>query len=242
MDTTIDMSQVETRLVHLEPITERNYRSYLVRLNIQDGEKCSDIARRVKRIPVVNSRRAISIALRSMFPELKPYLKIEKALPKVYDLTHVPDGLHKDDGSERFVPMLLMAYGGLRVGEALCITTADLTGNVLTVSKARNAEGVTKATKGNAGAVVLPSWVADRVSTYQGTSQYPNSYYRWLKRNTGLSPHQLRHWYATQLIKSGTNLEIVRKQLRHANLSTTLQTYAQVESMDIENDIEKVFG
>ena len=50
----------------------------------------------------------------------------------------------------------------------------------------------------------------------------------------GVNPHMLRHWYATDMIKRGVNLEVVRRQMRHKNLSTTLKIYTQVRSEEIE--------
>ena len=138
--------------------------------------------------------------------------------------------------------MRLMAFGGLRVGEAVAITHHDLVGNSLAVSKSRNNWGVMKGTKGASGNVIIPRWLADSLQGYEGTDVLPRSYYRWLKRHTGMTPHALRHYYATVLIKSGASPEIVRRQLRHTNLATTLQIYAQVESSDIEATIEGVFA
>jgi hypothetical protein len=44
----------------------------------------------------------------------------------------------------------------------------------------------------------------------------------------------LRHWYATDMIKRGVNPEVVRRQMRHKNVSVTLKIYTQVRSEEIE--------
>ena len=67
----------------------------------------------------------------------------------------------------------------------------------------------------------------------------PNSLFKWLKRR-GLAPHQLRHFYATVVVRHANNPELARRQLRHANLQTTLQVYAQVESEDISQLLDAV--
>ena len=40
--------------------------------------------------------------------------------------------------------------------------------------------------------------------------------------------HQLRHWYATELLHSGTDIRVVQTLMRHASLATTAQ-YAAVD-------------
>lgn len=241
---TVSYNNIRNGLLHLDPTSQYVYMSHLRRVGLEDGHnyEIHEVVQRIKSIPNVNSRRTVAIALRTMFPEIKPYVKIEKSLPRVYDLTGIKETLEGCPDTPRFIPMRLMAYGGLRVGEAVAITHHDLTGNTLAVSKSRNNWGVLKATKGASGNVVIPSWLAQSMTGYKGTDIIPRSYYRWLKRHTGLIPHALRHWNATQLIKSGASPELVRRQLRHSNLATTLSVYAQVEASDIEQTIEGVFS
>jgi site-specific recombinase XerD len=47
----------------------------------------------------------------------------------------------------------------------------------------------------------------------------------------------LRHWYATDMIRRGVNPEVVRRQMRHKNVSVTLKIYTQVRSEEIENSL-----
>lgn len=225
-------------LKRVDDATHDHYLSYLARLGLTDGDyEIRDIRGRLQRIANTNSRRSICIAIRAMLPELKPYVRIENSVPRVYDLSLIPAEIPHDN---RHVPMLLMRYAGLRVGEAVAITSDDCVGNVLRVTKSRTNKGVVKRTKGNAGNVVIPEWLAQLLHNYEGTEVLPNSYFKWMKRNYGINPHALRHEYATRLIKSRINPEIVRRQLRHANLTTTLGIYAQVEASDIEAEIERV--
>jgi hypothetical protein len=61
----------------------------------------------------------------------------------------------------------------------------------------------------------------------------------------------LRHFYATEMIRRGVNPEIVRRQMRHKNVSTTLRIYTQVKSDELfeslpqrpttpKSDLEKI--
>jgi len=47
----------------------------------------------------------------------------------------------------------------------------------------------------------------------------------------------LRHWYATELIRLNTNPEIVRRQLRHKNIETTMKIYVQINSQELEKAV-----
>lgn len=52
-------------------------------------------------------------------------------------------------------------------------------------------------------------------------------------------PHDLRHDFATRLLRSTGNLELVRKALRHADIQST-RRYAHVTGDDVTSAIEKV--
>ena len=47
----------------------------------------------------------------------------------------------------------------------------------------------------------------------------------------------LRHWYATELIRLNVNPEVVRRQLRHKNIETTMKIYVQVNSKELEKAV-----
>jgi len=49
-----------------------------------------------------------------------------------------------------------------------------------------------------------------------------------------VSPHTLRHTYATQLLRRGADIRQVQKSLGHANLETTM-IYTHVYDSDLEN-------
>jgi len=142
-------------------------------------------------------------------------------------------------------------YAGLRVGEACAVTPSKLEGDYLNVNEAYSQDGLHLGSPKTYGKVLLPNWLAEEVRNMKledfwqigmTTKLVSGSIYK-LSRNrkwtalTGskpVNPHMLRHFYATEMIKRGVNPEIVRRQMRHKNVSTTLRIYTQVRTEELE--------
>lgn len=54
------------------------------------------------------------------------------------------------------------------------------------------------------------------------------------KINKNVTPHTLRHSFATHLLESGADIRYIQALLRHKNLQTT-QIYTHVANKDIKN-------
>ncbi len=61
-----------------------------------------------------------------------------------------------------------------------------------------------------------------------------------LRSRTGIdfSPHTLRHTRATELIRSGTPIEVVSKLLTHRSVTTTSSTYVHLDAEDLRAALE----
>lgn len=125
--------------------------------------------------------------------------------------------------------VLLMAYAGLRLGEACAADSTWLRGNSLEVKGSMERDIRKVRPPKTQGSVRLPDWLVEEVQNATFTYPLPKSLYKWIKRRN-LSPHQLRHFYATQLFDKTNNLEVIRRQMRHSNIKTTLSYYLEASA------------
>jgi site-specific recombinase XerD len=80
-------------------------------------------------------------------------------------------------------------------------------------------------------------WKIGMTTKMVSSSIYKISRFKSAKELTGgvpINPHMLRHWYATDMIKRGINPEVVRRQMRHKKIETTLKIYVQVNTKELE--------
>jgi integrase len=204
-------------------------------------------------IPNHNSRRRLYITARSIFKDLGVCQDLPKmeGISRIYDLPEMEDLHELIDQSKYRLQLFLCMYAGLRVGEACAVTPSKLEGNYLNVNEAYSQDGLHLGSPKTYGKVLLPDWLADQVRNMKNedfwkigmtTKLVSGSIYKlsrnrkWkaLAGNKPVNPHMLRHFYATEMIKRGVNPEIVRRQMRHKNVSTTLRIYTQVRTDELE--------
>lgn len=58
--------------------------------------------------------------------------------------------------------------------------------------------------------------------------------------NMNITPHTLRHTFATFALRSGMKPEIIQKILGHNDVGLTLRVYARVAQTDIEYSYRKL--
>jgi integrase len=171
-------------------------------------------------------------------------------ISRIYELPE-KEVLHElIEQSKYRLQLFLCMYAGLRVGEACAVTPSKLEGNYLNVNEAYSQDGLYLGSPKTYGKVLIPDWLADEVRNMQPkdfwhigmtTKLVSGSIYKlsrnrkWTQATRGkpVNPHMLRHFYATEMIRRGVNPEIVRRQMRHKNVSTTLRIYTQINTQEL---------
>lgn len=85
---------------------------------------------------------------------------------------------------------------------------------------------------------MLPAWLCDEYKVFQ-PAHCANTVYVGIKRagrraGLELNPHQLRHAFATNLVRFGASPEVLRRQMRHHDVVVSLRYYVQTTQADIE--------
>jgi len=173
--------------------------------------------------------------------------KIPKLLPKFLSYEAIMQGLSMIDKSSwigmRDYALILFLYGsGARISEALLSSRNDIEGEWLHI---RHAKGEKERI------VPLANVAIEAIDTYLREMPYEKDYlwcnykggrlsrisaYKITQKYLGVSPHVLRHSYATALISGGADLRVVQELLGHASLLTT-QIYTHIQKEDLKNTV-----
>lgn len=192
---------------------------------------------RLSRVLNPNTRRKHAINLRAC-------LGIAIACPKptqtVYNLPPLEE-LHQALGRSTYAMWgYTMLYAGLRLGES-CVKQ-PLDGNVLRVDRQRLPDGTISTSK-TQGAVIIPDWLADAYRNFEpgrsGNTVYVGITRAGSKQNLTIKPHMLRHAFATNLVRLGATPEVLRRQMRHHDVTVSLRYYVQTTEQDIQDLMSK---
>jgi integrase len=263
MEFQVKVSEYASEVINTRPYkyqTRLTYLKDLKRLGIWDLD-ISDINSalirdKVEKVTTQSTRKRLFITARSIFKDLGicqdlPNLEAEG---KIYDIPTQEQLEWLIDRSKYRLQLLLCMFGGLRVGEACAVTPEKLSGDYLDVNQAYSQDGLHLGSPKTYGKILLPHWLAEEVRSMKPdqlwtlgktTKLVSHSCYKLsrgenFKKLSGgktVNPHMLRHWYATDMIRRGVNPEVVRRQMRHKNVSVTLKIYTQVRSEEIENSL-----
>ncbi len=184
--------------------------------------------------------------IKEHFIENKPKVKLSKTaknLPKFLEYDEIIQACKQIDTStwlgKRDEAFILFLYAsGARVSEAINVQKSDMQDEWL---KIRNAKGDKERM------VPLAAIVHEKLSlylnerpfvedwlwlNYQGKRMSRITAFKITQKYLGVSPHILRHSYATSLVLGGADLRTVQELLGHVSIDTT-QIYTSLHREDL---------
>lgn len=167
-------------------------------------------------------------------PQYLPYERIHSAL----------DSIQRSDwiGIRDYALILFLYATGARISECLSLEEGDIEGEWLRI---RHGKGEKERYVPIAPAALIALktyrdhcpyhsphvWV-----NYRGEPLSRISAFKTTQKYLGVSPHALRHSYATSLILGGADLRVVQELLGHASLLTT-QIYTHVQKRHLQQTL-----
>lgn len=169
--------------------------------------------------------------------------KVPKNLPKYVINEEILDGINLIDrstiiGLRDYALILFLYASGCRISEALSVQREDIVDGWLKIRFA----------KGEKERIVPLAPVATQALERYLSKQTMSSPYIWLnyrakplsrisaykivKKYLGVSPHVLRHSFASSLIIGGADLRVVQELLGHSSLETT-QIYTHIQKQNL---------
>lgn len=176
------------------------------------------------------------------------FSKIPKLLPKFLSYKEIDHSLSLIDRSSWFglrdyALIMFLFASGTRISECLALRGEDIEDGWLHIRHAKGEkERIVPLAKVAVEAITV--YLNERPkdseyiwSNYQGNSLSRISAYKITQKYLGVSPHVLRHSYATSLIRGGADLRVVQELLGHASLLTT-QIYTHIQKQDLKETVE----
>jgi len=174
--------------------------------------------------------------------------KLPKKLPKFLSFKEIQNALMLIDRSSwiglRDYALILFLYAtGARISECLEVKAEDIEEEWLHIRHAKG-EKERMVPIAKVALDALNKYLREAPfekefvwMNYQGTKLSRISAYKTTQKYLGVSPHILRHSYATSLIAGGADLRVVQELLGHASLMTT-QIYTHIQKQDLKDTVD----
>lgn len=173
--------------------------------------------------------------------------KVPKSLPKFLTYESVLESVQMINADSwiglRDRALILFLYAtGTRISEALKATKEDIEEGWL---KVRMGKGEKERLVPIAGKALdaIKAYLGERTKfseylfiNYQGNPLSRISAFKITQKYLGVSPHVLRHSFATSMILGGADLRVVQELLGHASISTT-QIYTHIQKQNIQETV-----
>ncbi|NPA65879.1 MAG: tyrosine-type recombinase/integrase [Epsilonproteobacteria bacterium] len=174
--------------------------------------------------------------------------KIPKNLPRFLSFEDIKQALHLIDtstwiGLRDYALILFLYASGARISEALELQRDDIDGEWLRIRHAKGQkERIVPLAKNAIEAIDRYIDARDFSCKYVWCNYQKNklsriSAFKITKKYLGVSPHVLRHSYATALVSGGADLRVVQELLGHSSLLTT-QIYTHIQKQELKETLE----
>jgi len=176
------------------------------------------------------------------------FAKIPKLLPKFLSYEEVKSGLSLIDrstwiGARDYALILFLYASGARISECLELKADDIEGEWLHILHTKGEkERIVPLAKVAIKAIQVYKEIMPFESefiwlNYQKNKLSRISAYKITQKYLGVSPHILRHSYATSLITGGADLRVVQELLGHSSLLST-QIYTHIQKQNLKDTVE----
>ncbi|MEI6731881.1 MAG: site-specific tyrosine recombinase/integron integrase [archaeon] len=259
--------QTELRLRGFSPLTVKNYSFFVgkfflgvtkpaVELNSDDAKAYlsglfESKSKNTIMLAAASLKFLFTEILKKGFEEVKMPKK-ESRLPEVLTKDEVRKLIDATDNNKSKLIVSMLYSTGLRVSEIVNLKTDSLNMQEKTGWVRRGKGGKDRIFAISEGlATDLSQYLQDKNHTYIFSKDKPlttrniQKIIKFTAKRAGINkkvtPHTLRHSFATHLLEQGTDIRIIQSMLGHSSLSTT-QVYTHVSNDQIKKVVNPLDG
>ncbi len=217
---------------------------YFIRRYKQSGMGASDfVYSLVAKGYSTASIRLVCAALRSYLPDTHILVpKRKKRLPVVLSKNEIEKMIASTHNLKHRLVIILLFSSGMRVSELinLCLEDIDLARNMIHLKGCKGGKDRLALLSKKAKAELRRYGVCEGLVFSKEGRKYSHRSVQQIVSDLAVragipkrvTPHTLRHSFATHLLESGTDIRHIQKLLGHSNLDTT-QIYTHVARNDL---------